>query len=183
MAATTSNVHFACLDCKVYVDAGYRWAVWQLEEAGLVIRGQCISIERLFSARDYWIPPRSDSSYWLEAEVLPAARRFLDEHKCHRVVYGGTADFLSPQPDDILNWMQVGFLPVLLPRYFVERLGFETWEQVAGFVAHQDSAPWWWMLEWDGLHDKARKKFQELVNSRSSELPVSRTCAKPAKCV
>ena len=183
MAATTSNVYFACLDCKVFVDAGYRWAVWQLEETGLVMRGQAATVDRLLSARDYWTPPKSESSYWLEAEVLPSVRRFLDEHHCHRILFGGTADFLSPEPDDILNWMQVGFLPVLLPRYFVERLGFETWDQVAGFVAVQDSPPWWWMLEWDDLHDKARKKFQELIASRSSEQTNSRMCAKPARCV
>lgn len=183
MAAATSNVYFACTDCKVYVDAGYRWAVWQLEESGLVTRGTPAPVDRLLSARDYWAPPKHESSYWLEAEVLPSARRFLDEHRCHQILFGSTADFLSPDPDDILNWMQVGFLPVLLPRYFVERLGFESWDQVVGFIASQDSPPWWWMLEWDDLHDKARKKFQELINSRNSELPGSRTCAKPAKCV
>jgi hypothetical protein len=39
------------------------------------------------------------------------------------------------------------------------------------------------MLEWDDVHDKARKKFHELIESRGSELPASRGCAKPAKCV
>ena len=168
MAATTSNVFFACMDCKVYVDAGYRWAVWWLEELGLVTRGKPAPVDRLLSAREYWTPPKSESSYWLEAEVLPSARRFLDEHRCHRIVFGGTADFLSPDPDDILNWMQVGFLPVLLPRYFFERLGFETWDQVARFIERQDSAPWWWMLEWDDLHAKARRKFCELVQFKNA---------------
>ena len=168
MAATTSNVYFACTECKAFVDAGYRWAVWRLEEAGVVMRGRPAQVDPLLSAREYWNPPKSDSSYWLEAEVLPSARRFIDEHKGHRIVFGATADFLSPDPDDILNWMQVGFLPLLLPRYFVERLGFETWDEVASFIAHQDSPPWWWMLEWDDLHGKARKKFQELVGSRAS---------------
>ena len=60
---------------------------------------------------------------------------------------------------------RLGFLPLLLPRYFVERLGFKTWDQVSSFIARQDSTPWWWMLEWDDLHAKARKKFQELVES------------------
>jgi len=67
---------------------------------------------------------------------------------------------------NFLDWMQVGFLPLLLPRYFVERLGFQTWDQVANFIARQDSTPWWWMLEWDNLHDKARKKFQQLIESK-----------------
>ena len=183
MAATSNNVYFACTDCKVYVDAGYRWAVWRLEETGLVTRGEPVSVNALLSAADYWAPPNIESSNWLNTEVLPSARRFIDEHKCHQIVFGNTADFLSPDPDDILNWMQVGFLPLLLPRYFVERLGFETWDQVAGFIEVQDTAPWWWMLEWDDLHDKARKKFQELLESRSDKLCGSRTRAKPIKCV
>ena len=54
--------------------------------------------------------------------------------------------------DGLLDWMQVGFLPLLLPRYFVERLGFKTWDEVASFIARQDNVPWWWMLDWDDLH-------------------------------
>ena len=183
MAATTSNVYFACTDCKVYVDAGYRWAVWWLEEPGIVTRGEPTSVDLLLSATEYWAPPKTESSYWLEAEVLPSVRRFMDGHRYHRIVFGNTADFLSPDPDDILNWMQVGFLPLLLPRYFVERLGFETWDQVAGFMAGQNSPPWWWMLEWDDLHDKARKKFQELIETRNSKLCNSGVRTTPHKCL
>jgi hypothetical protein len=99
--------------------------------------------------------------------VLPSVRRFLDEHRLHRIVFGNTADFLPADGNGVLDWMQVGFLPLLLPRYFVEKLGFKTWDQVSSFIARQDSTPWWWMLEWDDLHNKARSKFQELVESRT----------------
>jgi hypothetical protein len=166
MAATTSNVYFACMDCKAYVDAGYRWATWQLEEPGLVRRGQPISVESLLTAGNYWEPAQRESSSWLYREVLPSARTFLLEHKSHRIVFGNTSDFLASGGDDILNWMEVGFLPVLLPRFFVEQLGLKTWDQVSSFVSRQDSAPWWWMLEWDDLHSKAKRKFQELVESK-----------------
>lgn len=158
-----TNLYFACTDCKVYVDAGYRWATWWLEEPGIVKRGGPVSVESVLSAREYWAPGRTDSAQWLYTEVLPSARRFLEEHRCHRLVFGNTSDFLSDA--DLLDWMQVGFLPLLLPRYFVERLGFQTWDQVSSFIARQDSTPWWWMLEWDDLHAKARQKFQELVES------------------
>ena len=164
------NLYFACKDCKVYVDAGYRWAAWQLEEPGIVERGKPVSVARVLSARDYWTPLETESANWLCSEVLPSVRRFLDEHNCHQIVYGNTADFLGVGAggDVLLDWMQVGFLPLLLPRYFVERLGFKTWDQVANFISRQDTTPWWWMLDWDNVHDKARMKFQQLIESNRS---------------
>jgi hypothetical protein len=161
------NTYFACTDCKVYVDAGYRWASWALEEPGVVERGKPVSVESVLSARGYWTPGKTEGAQWLYREVLPPVRRFLEEHRCHRLVFGNTADFLSSDGDGLLDWMQVGFLPLLLPRYFVERLGFKTWDEVASFIARQDNTPWWWMLEWDDLHSKAMKKFQAAVESRA----------------
>ena len=161
------NLYFACTDCRVYVDAGYRWASWWLEEPHIVRRGKPVPVASVLSASRYWTPPGTASAEWLSGEVLPSVRRFLEEHRSHRVVFGNTSDFLPSDGDGVLDWMQVGFLPLLLPRYFVERLGFKTWEQVASFIARQDSTPWWWMLDWDDLHGKARRKFQELVESKS----------------
>ena len=169
------NQYFACMDCKVYVDAGYRWASWWLEEPQIVKRGKPVHVASVLSARKYWTPPGTGSAEWLNGEVLPSVRHFLTEHRCHRIVFGNTADFLSADGNGVLDWMQVGFLPLLLPRYFVEQLGFKTWEQVSSFIARQDSKPWWWMLEWDDVHGKARRKFQELVESRT-------TCRKSVEC-
>jgi hypothetical protein len=173
-----TNLYFACTDCKAYVDAGYRWASWWLEEPGIVKRGKPISVGSVLLVREYWTPPRTGGADWLYAEVLPAVRRFLEEHGGHRIVFGNTADFLSPDGGGLLDWMQVGFLPLLLPRYFVERLGFKTWDQVSNFIARQDNSPWWWMLEWDDLHEKARKKFQEVVESKRRG---ERLCCRRAK--
>jgi hypothetical protein len=163
-----NNLYLACTDCKVYVDAGYRWALWRLEEPGIVARGRRVSVDSVLSAREYWTPPRTAGADWLYAEVLPSVRGFLEDHRSHHIVFGNTADFLSPDGDGLLEWMQVGFLPLLLPRYFVERLGFKTWDQVSNFIARQDTTPWWWMLEWDDLHSKVRQKFQEVVESRTA---------------
>lgn len=162
-----NNLYFACTDCKVYVDAGYGWAYWSLEEAGVVKRCAPVSAESVLEAVEYWTPSETESADWLYKEVLPAVRVFLREHEAHRIVFGNTADFLPADGEGFLDWMQVGFQPQLLPRYFVEQLGLKTWEQVRGFIAKQDAAPWWWMLEWEGLHDKVRRKFQELIESRS----------------
>jgi hypothetical protein len=178
------NTYFACTDCKVYVDAGYRWASWSLEEPGIVKRGKPVSVDSVFSANEYWTPAKTDSADWLYTEVLPPVRRFLEEHNCHSIVFGNTADFLSLDGNGLLDWMQVGFSPLLLPRYFVEKLGFTSWDQVSTFISRQDSTPWWWLLEWDDLHAKARKKFQELIESRSnSQLCEPHARAKPIRCL
>ncbi|HLG15088.1 MAG TPA: hypothetical protein VJH03_11380 [Blastocatellia bacterium] len=159
-----NNLYFACTDCKIFVDAGYRWALWFLQDPGVVEPGKPVSVESVLSAEEYWNPPRTEASSWLYKEVLPSVRRFLIEHRRHRVVFGNTSDFLSAG-EAVFDWMQVGSSLQLLPRYFVERLGLVTWDEVCREVANQDATPWWWMLEWDGLHEKARGKFEELVRS------------------
>jgi hypothetical protein len=173
------NLYFACIDCKVYLDAGYGWAYWSLEEPGVVRRGSTVSVETVLSAKEYWTPFRTESAEWLYEEVLPSARHFLERHKRHRIVYGNTADFLPFDGEGFLDWLQVGFMPQMLPRYFVEYLGLKTWDEVRSFIAGQQSPPWWWMLEWEGLHDKARKKFQELIDSGAvtRQTCCARSCA------
>lgn len=166
-----NNLYFACADCKIYVDAGYRWAHWTLEETGIVKRAAPIRVERVLAADDYWNPSGTESADWLRTDVLPSVRRFLNEHEPHRIVYGNMSDFLPADLCALLDWMQVGFMAQLLPRYFVEHLGLETWEQVREFVAGEISEPWWWMLEWEGLHDKVRQKFQELAERRGRHHP------------
>lgn len=162
-----NNLYFACLDCKVYVDAGYRWAFWSLEEPGLVARGRRVSVESVLSAGEYWKPYKTESADWLYKNVLPSVDLFLRSHNTHAVIYGALADFLPGDGDGFLDWLQLGFMPQLLPRYFVEYLGLKTWDEVRSFVAVQESTPWWWMLEWDNLHDKVRNKFQELIDSQT----------------
>jgi len=176
---TMHNLYFACADCKIYVDAGYRWAYWSLEETGVVRQGKSVEVESVFAAEEYWNPSQTESADWLYKEVLPSVRRFLREHKHHHIIFGNTSDFLPTDSCAFLDWMQVGFMAQLLPRYFVEQLGLKTWDQVRDFVARENATPWWWMLEWEGLHDKARKKFQELIESTSASRRVccARACA------
>jgi hypothetical protein len=175
-----SDLYFACTDCKVYVDAGYRWARWWLEEPEIVKHGKPVSVDSVLAASEYWNPLKTESADWLYKEVLPSVRLFLGEHKHHRIVFGNTAEFPLFDGEGFLDWMQVGFQPQLLPRYFVEQLGLKTWDQVCDFVATQEAAPWWWLLEWEGLHEKARREFQELIRSRNAGLQTgcARTCAK-----
>jgi hypothetical protein len=168
-----TNLYFACMDCKIYVDAGYGWACWSLEETGVVKRGNPVSVKSVMAARQYWTPSETESADWLNKEVLPSVRCFLGAHKRHSIVFGNTADFLSYDRDGFLEWMQVGFMPQLLPRYFAEFLGLGTWEEVRGYILKQEATPWWWMLQWDDLHNKARRKFEQIVESRSSSVQTS----------
>jgi len=165
---TMTNLYFACTDCKIYIDAGYSWASWTLEEADVVKRGDSISVEAVLAAEDYWNPPRSESSTWLYNGILPSVHRFLEDHREHVIIFATITEFLSTGDERFLDWMQVGFMPQLLPRYFVERLGFKSWDQVCNFVAENGSTPWWWMLDWENVHDKAVKKFHQAVESKAA---------------
>jgi hypothetical protein len=39
-----NNRYLACQDCKIYIDVGYRWAYWELEEPGIVARGDVVNV-------------------------------------------------------------------------------------------------------------------------------------------
>lgn len=79
--------HFGCPRCRSYVDAGYRWAYWLLEDPGVVAVGQQVDVARLFACREYWTPPPGERGHGLADEILPRARRYLDEHRDHGVIY------------------------------------------------------------------------------------------------
>jgi hypothetical protein len=182
-----NDLYFACTDCCIYINAGYRWAYWSLEKAGLVKRGQAVSVEDVFLCNEYWNPPKeqnsdllvnalsipipsrfktaskSNKTDWLYDEVLPSVRDFLIEHQFHRIIFGTSEDFLSFDDESFLNWMQIGYLLDPSPRYFVECLGFTDWQKVCDYLEKQQYQPFWWNLDWQDTHDKARQKFEELV--------------------
>ncbi len=66
-----NSLFFACIDCKIYIDAGDRWAYWELEEPGTVSRTKTVNIERVLAAEKYWNPPRDEDSRWLYEGVFP----------------------------------------------------------------------------------------------------------------
>ncbi len=163
-----NNLYFACRDCKTYIDAGYRWAYWQLEEAGIVVRGEEVNVEAVLAARDYWNPPQDGNSRWLCEEVFPPLRKFLHDHKSHQVVFGEEDDF-APPGDEYFDWMQVGYQPIPTPRYLVDVLGIKSWEQVHEYMEKQKTPPPWWEVTWLGdpsPQEKGRQKFEELVRKK-----------------
>lgn len=159
------DLFFACVDCKIYLDCGGRWAYWQLEEPKTLVRNQAADIEAVLTAEQYWNPPRNEQSQWLYKEVFPPLHTFLREHRDHEVVFG-EKDYFAPLNDEsYFEWMQVGYAATLSPRYFVEVLRFRDWGQVREYVEHLDVRPAWWEVTWTdpSPHEQARRKFDELV--------------------
>lgn len=80
-------VYFACSRCRSYIDAGYRWAYWTLEEPGVVKQPEIVHVDRVFSTAGYWDVDESSDSARLRDGVLPKVRTFLHEHREHSVRY------------------------------------------------------------------------------------------------
>lgn len=156
---------FACIDCKVYVDCGGRWAYWQLEEPKTLGLNQPADVEAVLAAKRYWNPPKNSESRWLYDEVLPPLRTFLQDHSSHEVVFGEKDSFAPVNDENYFAWMQVGYAASLTPRYLVEVLGFRDWEQVHEYVEGLSIRPAWWEVTWtdSSPHERARRRFEELV--------------------
>jgi hypothetical protein len=98
--------YFVCPNCRVYIDAGYRWAYWRLEEPGVVTHNGGVDIEAVLARAEYWNPPEEERSEWLCERVLPSVRRFLSLHGTHGIVYTDEGVILN---EDSLyyNWSEV----------------------------------------------------------------------------
>lgn len=79
--------YFACMDCKLYTDAGYRWAYWTLENPGIVHTDTAVDVSNVLSTSAYWNPPQDDKSSWLCETIFPLVRAFFNNHHGHKVVY------------------------------------------------------------------------------------------------
>src|SRR3954463_10039546 len=100
-----NDLYFACPECKVYVNAGYRWCYGKLERHGVVRLGEPVDVERVLAHEPYWSPPPGESSAWLYNEVLPSVREFFTRHGEHGIRFWED----NHLPDDVfLNWLQVG---------------------------------------------------------------------------
>ena len=121
-ADTMNNVYFACEGCRMMVNAGYRWAYWELEHHGVVQRRKAVSVEAVLAAVAYWAPDAEPPSKWLTDEVLPAVRLFLDVHSSRQLTYGDVEEIVGTDPAALFDWLDFSHLPDLTPRYFVEVL-------------------------------------------------------------
>ena len=156
-----NNVYFGCLDCKIYVDAGYRWAYWSLEETGIVNRKDVVSADAVFAAQEYWNPGQGEVSRHL-TEALGSARTFLEIHRTHALIYGDDYRLYKEDMEgEYLDWMEVGEGADLSPRLLAEK-GLRDWSQVLEFIRRAERKPWWWTL--DDFHLLVREKFEALIS-------------------
>lgn len=164
-----NNLYFACHDCKIYVNAGYRWAYWELEDIGVVTREEVIDVNAVLAAKGYWHPPEGEESRWLREDIFPYVMEFLSGHRNHKMTFGSDEDFAPDFDKYYLEWMEIGHRPRPNPRYLVEKLGLRTWDEVCDFMEKQSIPPGWWDDTWSSdpsPREKGRLKFEELVESR-----------------
>ena len=164
---TNDAVYFACTDCSVLVDAGYRGAACELETPGVVARRARVSATAVLAASSYWAPPSDSESEWLTHQVLPAVRAFLAEHHEHRLTYGDVEEVVGLDPIAILRWLDVGYSAEITPRYLVDILGFRLWSEAVEWARSRDPRLWWW--DDAELNDSARTKFQEIASRAAQQ--------------
>ena len=161
-----NHLFFACTDCKIFVDAGYRWAYWELEHAGIVSRGAPVNVDVVFAADRYWSPPQDGDTRWLYRTTFPMVRKFLTDHKYHRIVFGEEEEFAPINDPDYLTWMEAGESVKPTPRYLAEVLHFKTWDEANTYLQTLEMPPSWWELTWDGppsTREKGRRVFEQAV--------------------
>jgi hypothetical protein len=122
-----NTLWFACTDCKVYLDAGYRWAYWNLVHPGIVTLQAPVEIDRVLNASAFWTPPADKTSEWLHNKVFPSLRQFFSDHRGHHIVFWDSNDL--PE-NSALEWLQVGYCPQPTARFFAEILKFKDWKSV-----------------------------------------------------
>lgn len=104
-----NGLDFACPNCRRYIDAGYRWAYWQLEEPGIVERCEGVDVTAILAHGAYWDPPEDERNEWLCGRVLPSVRQFLADHRGHGIVYLDAEDIWAEE-SLVYNWSEVGGL-------------------------------------------------------------------------
>ncbi len=98
--------YFACPGCRLYVESGYRWAYWHLEHPGVVQRNGGVDVEAVSACTEYWNPPDEEESGWLYERILPAVRRFLDDHRDHGIVYTDE-DVIYDEESLFYGWTEI----------------------------------------------------------------------------
>jgi hypothetical protein len=150
--------YFACTDCRVYLDAGYRWCYWELERPGIVQLGDAVDTGRVLGHEPYWNPPKEKESDWLYDEVFPSVRELFDRHRGHDLRYWED----NHLPNDVhLNWLKIGHSPYPSPRHCVEVLKMTRWE---------DAAEWREAEGWDLGNEENRQRFRRAFEEHLDEL-------------
>lgn len=74
---------------------------------GVVCIGQQVDVARLFASREYWNPPPGERGHGLADKILPRARRYVDAHRDHGLIY--LEDDMVFDPDGPCHgWVEIG---------------------------------------------------------------------------
>lgn len=163
---------FVCLTCKTYHNAGDRWCWWNLERPGVVRNGEPVDVEAVFRNQEYWNGAAlAEEHMQSQRHDLPKIKRFLEKHRAHDVLfYSGSSDFLR-YDETFFDWMdeEESEFADLSPRYWVERLGFTTWQQVIECMTERSGglAETWWYR--DLSREAAKWKFEKLVPQKKAD--------------
>jgi hypothetical protein len=128
-----------------------------------------VNVSVVLNASEYW--RGSQEAVWLQ-DLLPKVRAFLERHEGHDLIYGDSQDIgTMPMSDDdysFLDWLDEGAGPSdmlpryeVLPRFYVEKLGYRDWKQVTEHIARLELKPWWW--HYAEIRKKAEEKFASLL--------------------
>jgi hypothetical protein len=97
--------YFACPACRIYTSAGYRWAYWSLEHAGIVRPNLPIDVASVQAHSEYWHPETGPDTDWLYSGVFPLVRAFFEEHNSHGILYVESGDFYDIE--DFEAWREL----------------------------------------------------------------------------
>src|SRR6186713_1474546 len=113
-----------CDDCKSFVDGGYRHGLAALRKCGLVpseffgpISFVKVSGDELVRCKPYWTVDADGTPL---APTISTAHSFVRTHQSHDL---GVGDIHHANGDDWSDWLIDEEGALMLPRYFVERLG------------------------------------------------------------
>ena len=179
---------FACLDCKQYIDAGYRWCYAHLERPGIVFPGEHVDVDRVLATAEYWstsaasqttsvwlnsLPPHlhafvqssplvQTSSEWLE-KLLPQVHAFLLLHGKHDLRFGETANEHFYSGTDFLEWDDVeAGEPSDISVQSLYAKGCREWADVEVYMQSRRAPVWWWGQP--EILDDAQRRFAALVS-------------------
>ena len=156
-----NDLYFVCETCKIRVEAGYRWATSHLgHDAKIAEYGHLVDARDILNYKPFWTLPDGDEYNWLR-KLLPIVRTFLECHEPHGIRFGDDVTF--PESYFGFEWLDVSPSPDLVPRYFVEQMGFESWRQVCDYIDSNEHTPWWWNTD---EHDHAKRTFERLIEKR-----------------
>ncbi len=160
--------YFICEACKIRIEAGYRWATSHLRsDARIVEFGRLLNVRDALDYQPFWDLPSDNEYNWLR-NLLPIVRTFLERHESHGVRFGDDVSF--PESYFGIEWLDVSPSPDLVPRYFVEQLGYNSWRQVCDHVESLslNDQPWWWS------YADEQRAAKRLFETLADKLPITK---------